>query len=351
MASPAPPDRSPSVSWPVGDDLRTSWQDLLLHTRLAALREGLTRTAYAWDDDARQFDISSVGGSLSGRQKRRNDVRRVDLEAHDGGWPVDSEGDDESTRTWTARRRSEGTSSSSGMPESIEDDEILTVEFLRRRTRLQHGQTFNFADLCAIEAKLHAASRRQGKYLEPAAMMHPSAKKARTRLRCALEPVSCVFSVVLEVQVGECKARCVELQPDHSCTTEVPPPSASLSAMLDYFGQLSYVLKREARVLDPVSGLTVNRRKLKTKQRKLARTEKAAQELQAREVSPGAASAEAEEPEPRQSARLAALKKAASPRDKTLEPAAGRDKKKSKAKIRSAARAERWKQKHGGGGQ
>jgi len=69
-------------------------------------------------------------------------------------------------------------------------------------------------------------------------MSQPAPDKTRTRLRCALEPLSCAFSVVLEVKVGSCKARCVELQPHHSCSTEVPPPSASLSAVLDYFVRL-----------------------------------------------------------------------------------------------------------------
>lgn len=111
----------------------------------------------------------------------------------------------------------------------------LVRQFVRRRHVLVHGTRLKFADLCVVEAKLHAASRRQGKYLEPAAVSEVEPNKARTRLRCALEPLSCKFSVVLEVQVGSCKARCVELQPQHTCAIEVPPPQGPLLAMLDYF--------------------------------------------------------------------------------------------------------------------
>ncbi|KPV77880.1 uncharacterized protein RHOBADRAFT_51679 [Rhodotorula graminis WP1] len=319
MAAPLPPDNSPTALWPVGDDLRTSWQDLFLHTRLAALQAGLARTAYTWDDDARQLVISSVGNTSTkgkGKYKEGGDERRVDVDARDGGWPVEREGDDDMTRTWNAQRRDQSASSASsaeGADREPGDDDYLTAELIRRRDHVNHGEKLNFTDLCI----------------------------ARTRLRCALEPMSCSFSVVLEVQVGSTKARCVELRPEHSCEIEMPPPPAPLSAMLDYFGPtLLYGLKHKARVLDPVTGLKVNRRKLKLKQKKAAKAERAARESEA---------VEPEEPKPlervtlSQSERLAVLKKAAPPPDKGEK--AGTSSAKAKRKARSVAWAEKRKKK------
>ncbi|GAA5906845.1 hypothetical protein JCM8208_000056 [Rhodotorula glutinis] len=355
MAAPAPPADTPSSTWPVGDDLRTSWQDLLLHTRLAALQAGLTRTAYTWDDDSRQFIISSTGatsakGKGKGKDKdQRERVPRVDVEARDGGWPVGRDGDD-MTRTWNARRRGEGSSSASGAAGAERepgDDDYLAAEFVRQRYSLVHGAKLKFADLCVVEAKLHAASRRQGKYLEPAAVTEVEPNKARTRLRCALDPLSCTFSVVLEVQVGSCKARCVELQPEHSCTIELPPPQGPLLAMLDYFTPLKYVLDPQTRVVNPVTGLDANGKKPKRRQKKKKKV------VEAEMAVPESEAAEPEEPNPlqritrSQSARLAVLKKAAPPPDKGQKARAGGSK--AKAKARSAARAEQWRKKHGVG--
>ena len=128
MPAPAPPSSSSSTSWPFGDDLRTSWQDLLLHARLAALRAGLIRTAYTWDDDARQFDISSIGGSSGKGKAARKRVRRVDLQARDGGWPLDGEGDDDMTRTWSVHRYDHGLSDVSAADGTSDDIEILTAQ-------------------------------------------------------------------------------------------------------------------------------------------------------------------------------------------------------------------------------